>query len=96
MTHKLQQRHPLSAIGQNPLTVQLRYRCTCGQNEVLNIAVVLDKDVTEEHFVHTMQMLYRDMMFEVEQHINPPDAPPYPHPVTPEEVEKAFELKEPA
>ncbi len=72
MTHELRQRHPLNAIGRNPLIASLRYRCECAVNEVVNIQVVIDMDCPEEHFVWTMRRLWRDMQFEVEQHINPP------------------------
>ena len=71
MTHRLQQRHPLSAIGHNPMTVTLRYRCECAANEVLSIAVALDMNVSEEQFLWTMRQMWRDVKFEVEQHINP-------------------------
>ena len=73
MTHRLQQRHPLSAIGHNPLVVSLRYRCECAQNEVLQISAVIDMNSTEQEFVWTMQQLLRDVKFEVEQHLNPPN-----------------------
>jgi hypothetical protein len=69
MTHCLRQRHPLNAVGLNPLVVTLRYRCECAANEVLTISVVLDIDRPEEQFVATMKQLWRDMKFEVEQHI---------------------------
>jgi hypothetical protein len=74
MTHTLRQRHPLNAIGANPMVVSLRYRCECATNEVLQIQVVLDKDVSEEQFMWTMRQMWRDVCFEVEQHINPPPA----------------------
>jgi hypothetical protein len=73
MTHRLSQRHPLHACGPNPLIASLRYRCECAGNEVLQIQVVIDKDATEEMFVMTMRQLWRDVKFEVEQHINPPN-----------------------
>jgi hypothetical protein len=62
----------MNAVGHNPLVVSLRYRCECAENEVLTISVVIDKDATEEMFVMTMKMLWRDVNFEVEQHLNPP------------------------
>jgi hypothetical protein len=73
MTHRLQQRHPLNAIGNNPMTVTLRYRCECADNEVLSIASVIDMDCSEEKFLWTMRQMWRDVKFEVEQHINPPE-----------------------
>lgn len=73
MTHTLRERHPLNAIGRNPLVVSLRYRCECSGNEVLNIQMVLDKDCSEKQFVETVKRLYRDLMFEVQQHIYPPE-----------------------
>lgn len=73
MTHGLRQRHPLSAIGNNPLIVSLRYRCECATNEVLQISAALDMGATEEQFLWTMKQLWRDVKFEVDQHINPPE-----------------------
>ena len=72
MTHRLRQRHPLNAIGANPLIASLRYRCQCNENEVLQIQTVMDMDTSEEKFVWTMRQLWRDVQFEVEQHLNPP------------------------
>lgn len=69
MTHRLRQRHALNAVGDNPLVASLRYRCDCAVNEVVSIQVVIDKDATEEQFVWTMRQLWRDIQFEVEQHI---------------------------
>lgn len=71
MTHGLRQRHPLNACGVNPLVASLRYRCECAGNEVLQIHAVIDKDTSEEHFIWTMRQLWRDVKFEVEQHLNP-------------------------
>ena len=73
MTHELCKRHPHSAIGQNPLIVSLRYRCECNANEVLQISAVIDKDADEREFIWTMRQLFRDVKFEVEQHLNPPE-----------------------
>lgn len=75
MTHAVRQRHPLNGIGANPLTVTLRYHCTCATNEVLSIAVVLDKNITEQQFVFTMKNLFQDVKFEVEQHLKPQSNP---------------------
>ena len=72
MTHALRQRHPLNAVGANPLIASLRYRCECATNEVLQIQVVIDASATEEQFIWTMRQLWRDVRFEVEQHLNPP------------------------
>jgi hypothetical protein len=72
MTHLLRERHPLNAVGHNPMVVSLRYRCECAENEVLTISVVIDKDATEEMFAMTMKMMWRDVRFEIEQHLNPP------------------------
>jgi hypothetical protein len=73
MTHRLRQRHSLNAIGANPLICSLRYRCQCNENEVLQISVVLDMNTSEEAFVMTMKQLWRDVKFEVDQHLNPPE-----------------------
>ena len=73
MTHRLGKRHPLNAIGANPMIVSLRYRCECATNEVLQISVVIDMECDEERFVMTMKQLWRDVQFEVDQHINPPE-----------------------
>jgi hypothetical protein len=72
MTHRLRERHPLNAIGHNPLVVSLRYRCECAENEVLQVGMVIDVNSTEEQFIWTMQQLWRDVKFEVKQHLNPP------------------------
>jgi len=73
MTHLLRQRHPLNAIGHNPLIVSLRYRCQCNENEVLQISMVIDVDTPEEMFLATVKQLWRDVKFEVDQHLNPPE-----------------------
>jgi hypothetical protein len=74
MTHGLRQRHPLNAIGANPLICSLRYRCECAENEVLQIHVAIDMDTEEEKFIWTMRQLWRDVKFEVEHHLNKPQA----------------------
>lgn len=76
MTHEVRERHPLNAIGHNPLVVSLRYRCECQTNEVLQISTVLDMKTTEEQFLWTMKALWRDVKFEVEQHLKPPTPQP--------------------
>lgn len=76
MTHYLEQRHPLNAIGANPLIASIRYRCECAENEVLQISAVFDMHTTEEQFVWTMKQLWRDVKFEVEQHLTPPQMVP--------------------
>lgn len=68
MTHCLRRRVPDNPIL-NPLVASLRYRCECSTNEVLQIQVVMDMNATEEQFVWTMRNLWRDVKFEVEQHI---------------------------
>lgn len=72
MTHALRERHPLNAVGANPLVASLRYRCECATNEVLAISVVIDMDAGEECFVWTMRQMWRDVKFEVQQHLTPP------------------------
>lgn len=74
MTHRLQQRHHLNGVGHNPMVATLRYRCECAENEVLSIATVLSADMTEEAFVWTMRQMWRDVKYEVEQHLNRPNA----------------------
>lgn len=73
MTHRLRERHPLNAIGHNPLIIQLRYRCQCNENEVLQIGMAIDIDSSEEAFMWTVRQMWRDVKFEVEQHLNPPE-----------------------
>ena len=68
MVHGLAQRHPHNAVGRDPLTVTLRYRCECAANEVLAISVVIDMNTPEDAFVATMKQLRRDVQFEVKQH----------------------------
>lgn len=80
MTHALRARHPLNGVGHNPLIASLRYRCECAKNEVLQIQVVLDMNISEDQFVWTMQQLWRDAKFEVAQHLKPPAAPAAPAP----------------
>jgi hypothetical protein len=70
MTHLLQQRHPLSAIGNNPMIASLRYRCECATNEVLSISVAIDMNCSEENFIWTMRQMWKDVKFEVQQHLN--------------------------
>jgi hypothetical protein len=72
MVHKLAQRHPENACGPNPLIVSLRYRCECGQNEVIQLSAVIDLNAPESHFMQTMLLLWRDVKFEVQQHLKPP------------------------
>jgi hypothetical protein len=72
MTHRLRERHPLNAIGENPLIVSLRYRCQCNENEVLQIGMAIDMNVSEEMFVMTVKQMWRDVQFEIEQHLRPP------------------------
>lgn len=72
MTHRLRQRHPHNAVGENPMIVSLRYRCECATNEVLQISVAIDMNSSEETFMWTMRQMWRDVKFEVEQHLNPP------------------------
>lgn len=69
MTHALRNRHTHNAVGNDPLVCSLRYRCECTGNEVLSISAVIDVNSSEEAFVWTMQQLWRDVKFEVEQHI---------------------------
>jgi len=69
MTHLLRERHPLHAVGNNPLIASLRYRCECSVNEVLQIQVVMDMNTTKEKFLYTMEQLWRDVKFEVAQHL---------------------------
>jgi hypothetical protein len=78
MTRRLRERHPLNAIGHNPLVVSLRYRCECAENEVLQIGAVIDIGLSEEAFLWTMAQLWRDVKFEVEQHLRPPQLVPAP------------------
>ena len=85
MTHRLGQRHPLNAIGHNPMIASLRYRCECAANEVLQISIVLDMNTSEEAFIMTMKQMWRDVKFEVEQHLNRPTPPPSPEPSQPQE-----------
>jgi hypothetical protein len=73
MTHRLQQRHHLHGVGGNPMVATLRYRCECAENEVLSIAVVLRADATEDEFMWTMRQMWRDVKFEVEQHLKRPE-----------------------
>jgi len=75
VTHGLRERHPHSAIGQDPLIVSLRYRCECNVNEVLQISAVIDMNSDEERFLWTMRQLWRDVQFEAQQHVTKPQKP---------------------
>ena len=44
-------------------------RCECAANEVLQMKVVMDMDISEEHFLRAMKQLWRDVKYEVEQHL---------------------------
>lgn len=72
MTHLLRNRHEHNGIGVDPLVCSLRYRCECATNEVLQISAVIDMNISEENFVWTMQRLWRDVKFEVQQHLTRP------------------------
>lgn len=70
MVHRLAQPgRPESAIGVTPMTASLRYRCACGNQELLMIEAVFDASADEERFVWTMRQLWRDMQTEVAQHL---------------------------
>jgi len=58
----------------NPFMVSMRYQCECTGGEVIQISTVFDlkeyKDnADEELFVWTMKRMFRDMKFEIAQHI---------------------------
>jgi hypothetical protein len=57
------------AAGRAPMTASLRYRCACGDKDLLSIQVVFDTAVSERQFVETMKALFRDMQFEIGQHL---------------------------
>ena len=69
MTHRLERAHPLHAVAVRPMIASLRYRCQCAAGEVLQIQVVMDLDTTEEKFLWTMQQLWKDVKFEISQHL---------------------------
>lgn len=74
MTHRLSiPGEARNAVGLVPMTVALRYRCGCGDKELLSIQVVLDATTEESYFLETMRSLWRDMQFEVKQHIQVQD-----------------------
>lgn len=70
MVHRLERpgeaRH---AVGMAPMTASLRYRCACGDRELLNIQIVFDSEVDEYRFTETMKALFRDMQTEIAQHL---------------------------
>lgn len=75
MTHRLAKPgEPRNGIGLNPLTVSLRHQCACGNRELLTIQTVLDMDLPEKIFIHTMRALWRDMRMEVAQHLREAEA----------------------
>lgn len=69
MTHRLEKRNPMNAVGRNPLVVKMRYECPCHGREVLQISVVIDNEASEEQFVDTMKQMWRDINTEVSQHL---------------------------
>ena len=70
MTHRLEvPGDPLNAVGRAPMTASLRYRCECGNQELLNIQVVFDSETDELRFLATMKMMWRDMQTEIRQHV---------------------------
>lgn len=73
MPHRLAEHDPHSAVD-NPMTGTLRYRCGCANNEVITISVVFDAAADEERFLYTMRQAFRDLRFEIKQHIAPPRA----------------------
>lgn len=72
MVHRLADPSRPGAV-MRPMTASLRYRCACGDREVLSIAVVLDIEAPEEVFLLTMRDLLRDMKTEVAQHLRETD-----------------------
>lgn len=68
MVHRLEDPARPGAIS-NPMTASLRYRCACGNQEVLQISVVFSATTPEDLFVRTMRDLWRDMQTEVQQHL---------------------------
>jgi hypothetical protein len=75
MVHRLENpNEPRNAVGLAPMTASLRYRCACGNQELLNIQVVFDSETDEWRFVETMKALWRDMQTEIAQHLQVQDA----------------------
>jgi len=69
MVHRLAKPgNPHNAAGLAPLTVTLRYRCACANNEVLTVSIVLPMECEEDTFMATMRMLWRDVQTEIKQH----------------------------
>ncbi len=76
MTHRLSRpNEPLNPMGRTPMVASLRYRCACGNQELLSIQTVFDTTATEDQFVWAMRMLWRDMQTEVRQHLEVQDVP---------------------
>src|SRR5260370_28718205 len=69
MTHAIRRRHPLNAVGANPLIVTMRYQCECAANEVLAISLAIDMDSPDEKFIWAIKQMLRDVRFEVQQHL---------------------------
>ena len=75
MVHRLANpNEPRNAVGMHPMTASLRYRCECGDRELLGIQVVFDADCDEHRFAETMKALFRDMKTEIAQHLKVQDA----------------------
>lgn len=74
MVHRLATpNEPRNAVGMDPMTVSLRYKCACGNRELLTIQAVIDTNVGEEIFIGTMRQLWRDMGTEIAQHLKEQD-----------------------
>lgn len=70
MVHRLETPgRPEHAVGLAPMTASLRYRCACGDRELLSIQVVFDAETDEWRFTETMKALFRDMKTEIAQHL---------------------------
>jgi hypothetical protein len=55
-----------------PMVATLRAQCACVGREVITIQTVFDLHTTEEQFIWTMRLQWRDLKTEVEQHIKVP------------------------
>ena len=75
MVHRLANPdNPSNAVGRSPFVVSMRYRCACGNRELLTIQTVIDLDAPEGVFIETMRMMRADMRLEVHQHLERTDA----------------------
>lgn len=86
------EKHPNAFTA--PFMISMRYRCSCANNEVIQINTVFDLDhlgvdwqarrIVNEDVLHwTIKRMIRDMLTEIRQHTNRPTAETVKPPAAP-------------